>query len=59
MGSRRITTTEGRQRLPDLIQEVYGEKCVIVFHRYGRELAALVPLEMLDPAVRRNADQKE
>lgn len=44
---RRVTTTEGRQRLPDLIQEVYGEKTVIVFHRYGRDLAALVPLDML------------
>jgi hypothetical protein len=44
---RRLTTTEGRQRLPDLIQQVYGEKCVIVFHRYGRDLAALVPLDML------------
>jgi hypothetical protein len=44
---RRVTTTEGRQRLPDLIQTVYGEKSVIIFHRYGRDLAALVPLEML------------
>lgn len=43
----RVTTTEGRQRLPDLIQSVYGEKRVIVFRRYGRDLAALVPLDML------------
>lgn len=43
----KLTTTEGRQRLPDLIQQVYGEKCVFVFHRYGRELAALVPLDMV------------
>jgi len=47
VSARRVTTTEGRQRLPDLIQQVYGEKCVIVFHRYGRDLAALVPLDML------------
>jgi hypothetical protein len=47
MSDRRVTTTEGRQRLPDLIQQVYGEKSVIIFHRYGRDLAALVPLEML------------
>jgi hypothetical protein len=44
---RRVTTTEGRQRLPDLIQQVYGEKLVVIFHRYGRDLAALVPLGML------------
>ena len=44
---KRVTTTEGRQRLPDLIQTVYGEKSVVIFHRYGRDLAALVPLEML------------
>jgi hypothetical protein len=43
----RLSTTEGRQRLPDLIQSVFGEKRVIIFHRYGRDLAALVPLEML------------
>jgi hypothetical protein len=47
MAVRKLSTTEGRQRLPDLIQEVYGEKTVIVFHRYGRDLAALVPLDML------------
>lgn len=47
---RRVTTTEGRQRLPDLIQTVYGEKSVVIFHRYGRDLAALVPLEMLPAA---------
>lgn len=43
----RVTTTEGRQRLPDLIQTVAIEKCIVVFHRYGRDLAALVPLDML------------
>jgi hypothetical protein len=43
----RISTSEGRQRLPDLIQQVYGEKAIFVFHRYGRDLAALVPLALL------------
>lgn len=48
---RRLSTTEGRQRLPDLIQSVYGEKSIVIFHRYGRELAALIPLDMLPRAV--------
>lgn len=47
--TQRVTTTDGRQRLPDLIQQVYGEKCIVIFRRYGRDLAALVPLEMASP----------
>lgn len=44
----RISTTDGRQRLPDLIQSVFGgEIDVVIFERYGRPLAALVPLKAL------------
>lgn len=43
--SRVVSTTEGRQRLPGLIQDVYGDKVVIAFGRYGRLLGALVPIE--------------
>jgi hypothetical protein len=39
------STTEGRQRFPDILQVSYGEKAVIGFDRYGRALGALVPME--------------
>jgi len=39
-------TTEGRQRFPNLLQNVYGgETTLIAFHRYGRVLGALVSLD--------------
>jgi hypothetical protein len=39
------STTDGRQRFPDILQTSYGEKAVIGFDRYGRALGALVPME--------------
>lgn len=39
------STTEGRQRFPDLLQTIYGEKAIIGFDRYGRALGAVVPIE--------------
>jgi len=39
------STTEGRQRFPDLLQTSYGSKAVIGFDRYGRALGAVVPME--------------
>lgn len=39
------TTTEGRQRFPDILQVSYGDKAVIGFDRYGRALGAVVPME--------------
>jgi hypothetical protein len=39
------STTEGRQRFPDLLQISYGNKAVIGFDRYGRALGAVVPME--------------
>lgn len=39
------STTDGRQRFPDILQVSYGEKAVIGFDRYGRALGALVPME--------------
>lgn len=39
------STTEGRQRFPDILQVSYGDKAVIGFDRYGRALGAVVPIE--------------
>ncbi len=39
------STTEGRQRFPDILQFSYGDKAVIGFDRYGRALGAVVPIE--------------
>lgn len=40
-----VSTTEGRARLPDLLQTSFGEKTVFGFERYGRAVGALVPME--------------
>jgi hypothetical protein len=43
-----LTSTEGRQRFPDIMQDVYGDKAKIVgFHRYGRGLGSAVSLEAI------------
>lgn len=39
------STTDGRQKFPDILQVSYGEKAVIGFDRYGRALGAVVPME--------------
>lgn len=39
------STTDGRQRFPDILQVTYGDKAVIGFDRYGRALGAVVPME--------------
>ena len=39
------STTEGRQKFPDILQTSYGDKSVIGFGRYGRALGAVVPME--------------
>ena len=39
------STTDGRQRFPDILQDIYGGKAVIGFDRYGRVLGAVVPME--------------
>lgn len=39
------STTDGRQRFPDILQTSYGDKAVIGFDRYGRALGAVVPME--------------
>lgn len=39
------STTDGRQRFPDILQVTYGDKAVIGFDRYGRALGAVVPVE--------------
>jgi hypothetical protein len=43
--ARLLSTTEGRQRFPDLLQTCFGDKAVIGFDRYGRALGAVVPME--------------
>ena len=43
--ARLVSTTEGRQRFPDLLQTCFGDKAVIGFDRYGRALGAVVPME--------------
>lgn len=45
--ARLISTTEGRQRFPDLLQTCFGDKAVIGFDRYGRALGAVVPMEAI------------
>jgi hypothetical protein len=45
--ARVYSTTEGRQRFPDILQEVFGEKSIAGFERYGRRLGALIPMEAL------------
>jgi len=42
------STTDGRQRFPDILQTSYGEKAVIGFDRYGRALGAVVPMEAVE-----------
>ncbi len=44
---RSLPTTDGRQRLPDVLQEIYGDKSLVVFHRYDRAIAVAVPLEAI------------
>lgn len=39
------STTDGRQRFPDILQVTYGDKAVIGFDRYGRAIGAVVPVE--------------
>ena len=43
--ARLLSTTEGRQRFPDLLQTCFGDKAVIGFDRYGRAMGAVVPME--------------
>lgn len=40
-----VSTSEGRQRFPDILQTSFGDKAVIGFDRYGRALGAIVPIE--------------
>jgi hypothetical protein len=39
------STTDGRQQLHDILQDIYGDKAVIGFDRYGRVVGAVVPME--------------
>ncbi len=43
--ARIMSTTDGRQRLPGLLQDVYGHQTMVGFDRYGRALGALVSME--------------
>lgn len=43
--ARLYTTSEGRQVFPDILQDAFGEKAITGFHRYGRVLGAVVPME--------------
>lgn len=45
--ARMMSTTDGRQRLPDVLQRIYGEKGIVGFERYGRVIAVAVPLEAI------------
>jgi hypothetical protein len=45
--ARLYTTTEGRQFFPDILQDAFGEKGVTGFHRYGRLMGAVIPLEAI------------
>lgn len=40
-----VTTTEGRQRFPDVMQDAFGPKAFTGFHRYGRPLGAVIPID--------------
>lgn len=43
--ARFCSTTEGRQGLPDILQDAFGLKSITGFHRYGRALGAIIPIE--------------
>lgn len=45
--ARVTSTTNGRQRLPDVLQRIYGDKGLVAFERYGRVIAVAVPLEAI------------
>jgi hypothetical protein len=39
------TTTEGRQELPNILQDSFGMKSITGVHRYGRMLGAIIPMD--------------
>lgn len=43
--TRFVSTTEGRKKFPDIMQETFGAKSMTGFSRYGRVLGAAVPIE--------------
>jgi hypothetical protein len=43
--ARFCSTTEGRQGLPDILHDSFGLKSITGFHRYGRALGAIIPIE--------------
>ena len=43
--ARFMSSTAGRQAFPNIMQDAYGHKCMTGFHRYGRALGAVIPLE--------------
>jgi len=43
--ARFCTTTEGRQELPSILQDAFGLKSITGFHRYGRTIGAVIPIE--------------
>lgn len=60
--ARIMSTTDGRQRLPDVLQKIYGDKGIVAFERYGRVIAVAVPLEavrmLADDAVEEGVEQR-
>ncbi len=42
--ARLMTTTEGRAKLPDILQDAHGHGTMTGFHRYGRMHGAIISL---------------
>ncbi len=56
-----MTTTEGRAKLPDILQDAHGHETMTGFHRYGRMHGAIISItavrmliapDTVDPATR-------
>ncbi len=43
--ARFCSTSEGRRMFPDILQDAFGLKSITGFHRYGRTLGAIIPIE--------------
>jgi len=52
-GARVLTTSQGRQKFPDLIQETYGHQTITMFTRYDRTIGGLISMDavqmLIDP----------
>jgi hypothetical protein len=52
-GARALSTSQGRQRFPELIQDTYGHQSITMFTRYGRTIGGMISMDavqmLIDP----------